>query len=127
MSKERDYILTDSGELYHYGVLGMKWGKRKSNSAELPIGQNYTTPANESSSSSSGGGAPEEEEEDEAIDLMELAKKGDRFLETAKVWINDKLSLKVVDCITGKAQSMSWSQAKQWVDYTYRFADENHR
>lgn len=30
-----DYILTPDGELYHYGVLGMKWGRRKDRSAGI--------------------------------------------------------------------------------------------
>lgn len=125
MSKEYEYILTSDGELYHYGVKGMKWGTRK-NSTEVRIGQNYTTPANESSSSSGGGGAPEEEDEKE-LDMLELTKKADRLLETTKVWLNGKLSMNIIDTVTGKAKSMSWQQAKDWVEYTYRFADEQHR
>ena len=29
-----DYILTSNGELYHYGVIGMKWGVRRGNTAK---------------------------------------------------------------------------------------------
>ena len=28
-----EYVITSNGELYHYGVPGMKWGRRKSNPA----------------------------------------------------------------------------------------------
>lgn len=45
VNKMFNYILTSSGELYHYGVKGMRWGVRKTRlytSTNDHVGENYT-------------------------------------------------------------------------------------
>ena len=42
-----DYILTTDGELMHYGIPGMKWGKRKNNYHSTSIGSVIARKQNE--------------------------------------------------------------------------------
>ena len=49
-----DYYLV-GGELKHYGVLGMKWGRRKNNNSSSNVGTKKNTRSTNNNSSTNAG------------------------------------------------------------------------
>lgn len=49
--------------------------------------------------------------------------KLDRYIEAGKVWYESWLGLTIVDSFKGQ-KGKTWQEAKEWVDYTYRYGDK---
>lgn len=51
--------------------------------------------------------------------LTKALTKVDRYVETAKVWVDARLNSTIADTISGKAKPMTWAQAKASVNKKY--------
>lgn len=96
-----------------------------------PIGQNYKTQTEvmaEREYQNSVNELKSAEQESKSADMRTIEKtlkKADRYVEAAKVWLSDKLHTSIADTLKKKTKPLSWEQAKEYVDSTYVYGDED--